>query len=998
MDPIYPVYSTPQGSGSPGPSSIAQSVLTLPEFKLPSYQEFGRSAGNVMVREGEKSVVRKPTIEEQIGIAADQNKTDRQLTPILEYSAAQSEPFRNPALPYDPTLDMTQVYAQYDPVTWGDAVRKLNTTYYNNLMSSTKNLYHGLTEGITQGRIDALWNNSYSKELAEITDNYEKLNPMFFQEGEQGDISTWVKQVLPAFGYAGAAITEGFVQHAVLTGAGAAIGAVAGDGVGAIPGALAGTVAAGLKDLQTVGTTLRNMSAAARAINTLSTGQKIVKGAQLLGSGLLMANGEAALNAQMAAKSTLDIAERDYFNTHGRYMNDQERQAAKERADAAGQTTFNINMPLIAASNILQFSNLLRGKALPSAMEGLAFAIDPKTGMAVAKSAILKVGTNYVKEVAAEAFEEFAQGVVESAVNQHFGKNNGRAFMTDLLDATYNRATSGEGLGEAAAGAFVGAITNAPTLAGFATVGKNSKAAVQDYNSMTRGYMQLLGDSIRQAEELGNYSATVDAAEISKATHRNTVNLVNNLAKRGMTDSFQDTIDAMTEMDAGEFNRTFGTNLRQEQISQAVSAMKSDFAEARAIRESVDNVYRVNPYIGEGWVKKLLNKVSADGVDQGLAKEAWEMMKDHLTSLIYTKNSTERDMGILETEYARIAGPMFGMSASQVVRNVAKEAALYKDADLSTALSQFYRYTISPILAENLSDEQKYLKLREAYEQAIPGSRTIIATYNRYRSATSEYNNILSGMTTPAMQRKTLKTLMDYLILERKQIAAGTSTSEAATTPAPADTSSVQPAQPAQEPIQTPAPTAATTVAPTTAPTTPATTSDEMADEFTIAPFEVQGTTPGYADNFGEGNAQDTDFGDDQDQPAPVNTPAPPRPAAPTAPTAPIVDNDMPDGLQVDEAELADRIQKGNLRNPADAGVDMEIDGRQVTGVTRDGNSVIYNTQEGTEERPIDDPLRGVDVFPSVPMPAGFTEGSSPEDIAFLESLLKHNYAAFVCE
>ena len=182
MEPYYTPQAPPEAQH-----------FNLPEFKLPPIEQFGKGAGNVFTKTDSGRVPRKPTFEEQLQYESEKFAMEPNLArPIGEYSANDSQGFKNPNVAYDPTVNMADTYAKYDPTTWGDSFNKMWDVTMNNLMSGTKNLYHGLKEGISEGRASAIWDNQYSRELAKLTDDLEKNQPLYFREGEESSTSAWL--------------------------------------------------------------------------------------------------------------------------------------------------------------------------------------------------------------------------------------------------------------------------------------------------------------------------------------------------------------------------------------------------------------------------------------------------------------------------------------------------------------------------------------------------------------------------------------------------------------------------------------------------------------------------------------------------------------------------------------------------------------------------------------------------------------------------------------
>jgi len=605
--------------------------FVAPDFSLPSYDNILKGAPSVFLRDGNnKPVPRKPTVDEELrGFAARNTNRPNTQKELDRYSYNESAGFRNPAIPYDPNLDMNEVYAKYDPVTWAKSFEKTWDTTAINMWNSMKNLSVGISEGLSNGDVNKLYDNTYAKHLAELTEALEQDKPMYFTSEEQGTASTFLKQLLPAFGYLASSVIETTATHAAAAGVGAAIGA-SGGGVGAAAGAAAAQAGAFIKDAATISNLITKVQGASKAFAAMSTAGKIKSAAQLAASGLYMANGEAALIAQLAGNRALEEAKKEYFQQTGRYLSDFELESAQERAQKVAGATFYMNLPLIAASNIFQFTNLVRGKATPAITEALAFAIDPKTGKAVAKNALLAAGKQYLKESASEGLEEFGQAVIEDyAVDYYKNRRQLGSKIQTFSEALVKNATGG-GLQDFLGGAIVGGVSNVGTFAKVSKVASQTKQFVDHYNSSTGRYFDYVGnlmrldEGLRQAVMSGDSSRGEDLFSDALAT------MVSHHAKMGSTEAFGNSLSALSEMENAEFNKLFGLNMTASEQQVLSATLKDQYSTFAETRKQIDEAFKVNPYANDNWFKKRLSKNRGTTPQELKAQQAWDVMKDSL--------------------------------------------------------------------------------------------------------------------------------------------------------------------------------------------------------------------------------------------------------------------------------------------------------------------------------------------------------------------------------
>ena len=756
------------------------------------------------------------------------------------------------------------------------------------------------------------------------------------------------------------------VQTAALTAGGAVIGAVTGEGIGAVPGALAGLGIAVTKNIQTTKNAITGISQAATAISTLSTANKIKTGAQLLARGLLSANGEAALNAQMASKNLLDRKKADYFNQTGQYLSGDALARAEEDAHKTGSVTAALNIPLIAASNLFQFGNLIRGKAAPSIMEKLAFRVNSK-GLAEAKNTALFIGGKFLAETASEGGEEFAQGVIEDATVNYFNAklNNRKNYLSTFADATYKRAISGEGASDFLGGAILGGISNAVDLRSYNAVKANTAKFVNNYNTSTGVFFDAMGHAVNDNTALRDAIKSGDYEAVAKAARNNMINMVNAHAKAGSLEAFSQTLDAMDQMDNQEFVTTFGVNVSPEEQATIMAGVTSEFKTAAKIREDIDTAFQINPFESENWFQKKINSFKSDfNVDKEAAANVWESYKDILTSNVIKYNDTANlqdrlyESGVSTIpEFAAVAG----LDIPQKVKDYEKTLEDRAQANLPSIGG--FDSTSERKLLEDLkattSPAEKYGKILDHLDRVTPGAKEIIKRYNREAGAASILLSETKRLQTKSGQRKAIKKIIDYQNWYESAVNAIASPAVPTTiTPASAP---VAPTPVAPTPVAPPlgptgAPVAPIVTAPTTV--TPSTGSAVAEEEEEFPQLEFPTTLTGAEDVssiYGEGVTEDNPRETVVVEP-PVNRIRTPE----------VVDGDLPLDIQVNEAELSQAIKdlaEGEQIPLNTIGVDVILpDGEKINTFERKEGVLTGTTTEGNVVPLQPEPLNGLNV------------------------------------
>jgi hypothetical protein len=997
-------------------------AFDVPDLQLPSYDQIGKSSDKVFDRipgvDGDTLVPKKPTFQERMQESARKmgEKPDR-LNPVGEYSRAQAEGFDNPLIPYDPTIDMNEVYAKYDPTTWKDVAQKTWDTYTLNAMSGMKTLWYGLKDGITEGRASAIYDNQYSRELATMTQAMDKMNPMRFSKEEQGTTSTWFKQVLPSLGYVAAGATEIAAQHVLLSLGGAAIGAVVGEGVGAVPGAVVGNLAAYAKDAQTVSSVLANMGRVARAaavgetvgasVEALSNANRIKSAAQMFGRGLLATNGEAALMGQLASNRALEEQKASYYKETGQYLSGDKLKEAEDQSKKTGGVTYALNLPLLAAGEVYTFGNLLRGKAIPSITENLAFKINKATGKAATTNTLLKVSGRVFGNAAVQGNEEIWQSVIEDASVNYFTKKkeNRDNYLEEFANATMKRAKSGEAMSDFMSGAVIGIIPGSFEFLGYNAVKRNSQEAVDKYNSSTEIYFNRLGDNLRTNDKLRDAMANGDG-ESAREEHRNhIVGLVNSLSRIGSVQAFSETLDALSEMDNTEFKKYTGISLTEEAQSKLLSDVTTEFKRAAKIRQQVDTAYQVNPFEAESWFQQKLNKYRTGfDVDKGKAEEVWDVFKATLTSNLIKHGDVGQERQVIEDEGSQMSPEFIGITGADVPAII--EA---KKADLRSKIAATLPgYTKDKALLERIEAHEdtgsQYQEILNDAERKTPGIKEMVLYHNRQLQQEQLLFNEIGRLNSDAGQRREIKKIIDWqnwydtkIAGPKEEVQAPTIESAPAAevaTPAP----EAPTVAPAEGPVTVPNVTPEVVPTPENTPVVP-TTGPQVQEDMPFVPDTT--TTEDLDSLYGEGKGEDYI--------PEVQTPSVREQPEPTHITAPVIDPSLPEDIQVDNTAIPDAIsgmKEGETLVPEESGVEVSLNGEEIEKfdkpIGEKGN--VKGTKKSGEVIDINEsdlPLLRTEKAEETPVTnaASFIQENrlSQEQATMLNSLISNNYVELQC-
>lgn len=590
--------------------------IVIPNFVLPELPEIGKNADKVFVDTNEGKKVRPLTPEEKVNAYGNTGRLD--LTrKIGEYSYEDSRLFQDPSIKFQPGADMESIYAEAHPFSWGDAFDKAWDTLRINAFASYAEFYAGVKEGITEGDVNKIFNNSKSKEIADLTDTLEQIRPQFRTADERENplsFRNWdstIKSIIPSLGFAGAGIVDAATIPIVTSLAGGLLtlpeggvgGAAAGFGLGLAKSAqtLKNTVT-GLwqfsKNLNSVSKTVGAVRAAATTANALNA-------ARLVGSGLFFANSEAALQGELNKREAQKELQDKHFKATGKYLSDEELD--KQTLDVQ-KMTYLLNLPLLTASAAFQMPNLLRGKLGPALIESLPVKLINKE--LKAKNVGLFLTKEWAKESLSEGFEEVAQGAIDNIARDYYAGNANKSFINSLKNGTYktlmDEGTPVEFLG----GFLTGGAMNLTTFGHYNKTKKGVDYVIKEFNSSTNELVNNFSRTSRTHLQLRDALKAGDVETIKKINRNNLLDIIETGRYLGSIDAKREIISDISKMDITEFNKYTGLNVNQATKEAYTTDLLNEFDRINSLLNKRDAAFAYNPYSNDKWFKQRVEDLS----------------------------------------------------------------------------------------------------------------------------------------------------------------------------------------------------------------------------------------------------------------------------------------------------------------------------------------------------------------------------------------------------
>ena len=247
---------------------------------------------------------------------------------------------------------------------------KFGTTAATTFLDGTVGLLYGIGTAITTDKSlkQALWDNDFNKKMIDFQEKMEDIAPNYYSREELN--SPWYTNIF----------TPNFIGDKVLKNAGFTVGALGAMAATSFVGGGAGSLFSSAGRLVAGGA--RALGAGISATkNILKAGNTVGQFANYITNTMIMSNGEASIEAYNAVKDEQKLLEqnaRQRYNevlsqlnpndpTYYRQVqlldqayNQYMEEASKKLIDA-GNSVWALNMGILSASNMLEFTNLLKG-------------------------------------------------------------------------------------------------------------------------------------------------------------------------------------------------------------------------------------------------------------------------------------------------------------------------------------------------------------------------------------------------------------------------------------------------------------------------------------------------------------------------------------------------------------------------------------------------------------------------------------------------------------
>jgi hypothetical protein len=324
---------------------------------------------------------------------------------------------------------------------WGNGLAKLGLKTGTAILGGTLGVVNGIGNMITQGSLEAMYNNDFDKWLDDLNTKMDYKLPNYYTEQQKdagfvdslGTVNFWANDVTSGLSFTlGMVVSEGI--WAAATGGTSVFAKLAGGGL-ARWGSKALTTEKSLLALtkykEIAGKSL--LRAEAKGLVTEGLEQTVKRGARFSNLAnntrtlITSAGYEAGVEARHYIKSTEENWLNSFEELNGREPSASERAIFKEELNSTANLVFGSNLALVGASNITMYGKLINGSPINqtvknSLIKNKVFGIGYKTvdGKKIALEAtkgqkIARGAYTFGKYGTLEGFvEEGGQGVITS--------------------------------------------------------------------------------------------------------------------------------------------------------------------------------------------------------------------------------------------------------------------------------------------------------------------------------------------------------------------------------------------------------------------------------------------------------------------------------------------------------------------------------------------------------------------------------------------------------
>ena len=699
----------------------------------------------------------KPVVDNSKAFDYFVNKAKVDNAPLYEYGIEEEKRYSNPYLQFNPRplggVDTEDIYGKFQgsgEQLWNSLV-KTGATALTSFVSSFSTFGDSIDAirggkpfdedsvlGKTQGWLQEL-ENKYPNYYTEWEREHPYLSALPFSGGFT---NFWGDKVLKNVGF-----TLGSLASSLLVDSGIELAT----GGGATPASF-------ILAASQIKTALSPLKNAFRSLSKVSTLNKVddLMGVARVGEGIN--SGLKGMNQAYNLKKAIQFAGTTYFAAQGESMIEGYQQYYQTKADLykqeldkgtltpdkigeiektaqeVGNITTVLNLPIVMASNLLQFPTIFGGKNILKQFDSPFLDVVKKEGLSVVNNYSRKQAwVNTMKEISkdflSEGGEEGYQTYVGNSVHDYYlDKFNGTATTTlaDYLGKQLPKQVNDEQFWQSfVIGGISGGLMGAmhPIKTNLIGAKERTDKAVQALQPVYDRFNSAVKDYVHFAENL-EFSGDDNTVNQFQSAHKALFSTVHDSLKFGIYDNFQDNIDDLKSMPVEEYNKLFGNEFNEQQKFNQLNSIQKESEKIKSDLTEVNKFFQKNPFDSPYIMKRLQDLYKVDQTQaKNIQTKLFEDYKELTAYNISRLRNTRGKINDIETELKTIG---LENSILPILYNLdnkegANQYKRFKAIQLNTLRDEidYYKELDQPITELNLkvNNLDKLIKELDKYDK-----------------------------------------------------------------------------------------------------------------------------------------------------------------------------------------------------------------------------------------------------------------------------------------
>lgn len=463
-------------------------------------------------------------------------------------------------------------------------------------------------------------------------------------------------------------------------------------------------------------------------LNTMNQAYNLRKGLQFVGTTYFAAQGEAMIEGY---QTYWDTKAKLYEQNINNLTLDKIEEIETLAQEAANTTTL-LNLPIIAASNLLQFPTIFGGKSLLKQFDSPFLDIVNKEGLTAVnnysrKQAWVNTAKELTKDFLTEGGEEGYQYYVGNSIHDYYvDKFNDTAstslsnYLTEQLPKTIQDEKFWESF---VIGGLAGGLMGAYGTVKTNFSNERTQRAVDALQPVLERFNSTVKDYVHFNETI-EHEADEDITNKFQTAHKALFSTVHDSLKYGVYDNFKDSIEDLKNLNVEEYNKLFQTKFTEQEKLNHLNSIEKESERIKNDLTEVNKFFQTNPFDSSYVNQRLKDIFKVDQTQiENVKKKLFEDYKELTAYNISRLRNTRNRIGQIEQELK-----MEGLDSSiiPILYNLGtqkgiKEYSKFKQVQLSTLEDELNYYKEleqpSPELSLKINRVKKLLNTLTKYDK-----------------------------------------------------------------------------------------------------------------------------------------------------------------------------------------------------------------------------------------------------------------------------------------